>query len=250
MQRLMMGMLAISISGCACLHDPCPSYITRDFMVDTPSITGQVGLKQLSDVGISAKDISWKYPPASDEVRMWDSQQVAVCRAIENMPQGPERDARRREYPNILIAILRAYTSPTPISSKTSTTAGASPATSPPASAAAETHVPASTPATMSAPAVDHAAAFPLAAATEAPSASATPLASGYYGFVNAHNIDRETELVDKCGHFKRITATGDFNSLCSAASMTCDYVCDFEGQKKPCNENPTDGSRVAWCHK
>jgi hypothetical protein len=71
---------------------------------------------------------------------------------------------------------------------------------------------------------------------------------SGFYGFANSPNINQETNLRNRCGNFTRVTAKGDFNALCASRNLKCDYVCDWEGHRKACNENPQDGSRVAYC--
>lgn len=93
----------------------------------------------------------------------------------------------------------------------------------------------------------------PVKQPTPTPAVTPPPPAnpSGWYGFVNSRNKDRENELRNNCtGNkvFARVTAAGDFNALCTSVGLKCNYVCDWQGNTKPCNQNPNDGSRLAMC--
>ena len=71
----------------------------------------------------------------------------------------------------------------------------------------------------------------------------------GFYVFGDSQNRDRDSELRARCGTFAEVkNVTGNFDALCGAVGLSCKYVCDFEGHNKPCNQNPNDGSRAAFC--
>jgi hypothetical protein len=88
-----------------------------------------------------------------------------------------------------------------------------------------------------------------------APTSGAT---EGWYGFLNAPNSDRNSELIQRCqggrAPLNRTLFVGgwSFHSLCRTLNMRCDRVCDWEGNIKDCSENSNngqqDGSRVAYC--
>jgi hypothetical protein len=74
---------------------------------------------------------------------------------------------------------------------------------------------------------------------------------AGFYGSTNSPNQDRNTELQNNCGSFKRITASGNtFAELCGQLHLKCTRVCDWEGNKQPCESDAHDGSRVAFCEE
>jgi hypothetical protein len=79
-------------------------------------------------------------------------------------------------------------------------------------------------------------------------------LAPGWYGYKNSGNINREPELQRNCSpNFKRVPSYwghhgAAFEGLCSGIGLKCEKVCDWEGNIKPCWENPDDGSRIAYC--
>lgn len=79
---------------------------------------------------------------------------------------------------------------------------------------------------------------------------------AGWYGFENSDNKDREQELRNRCSQkFTRIPnpkGMYKFSDLCGTAGMRCTEVCDWEGNTKPCDDDPQggkpDGSRIAFC--
>ncbi len=79
----------------------------------------------------------------------------------------------------------------------------------------------------------------------------AWPMPSGWYGFAGVSNLDQEDNLRRKCTggqDFSRLSVDGSFNDLCKKIERKCKRVCDWEGNTKPCSENPQDGTRVALC--
>ena len=81
---------------------------------------------------------------------------------------------------------------------------------------------------------------------------------SEWMGFANgASTFDRESELRQNCGaDFKRVyvppAAGNRFTDLCGHVGMTCEKVCDWEGNSFPCNAvslgGNRDGTRIALC--
>lgn len=71
----------------------------------------------------------------------------------------------------------------------------------------------------------------------------------GWYVFKNSGNRDRDNELRSYVGPFKEVKATGTFTNLCLSIGKHCHMVIDWEGNYKSCDENPNDGSRVAYCN-
>lgn len=78
-----------------------------------------------------------------------------------------------------------------------------------------------------------------------------------WFGFANDTSPqDREVELRQNCGAFKRIDvpdAVGDsFTDLCRSVRETCERVCDWQGTSFPCDAvslgGARDGSRIALC--
>lgn len=96
--------------------------------------------------------------------------------------------------------------------------------------------------------------------------------ADDWLGFKNGTSPqNRETELKQKCSpSFRRVevpitSQTGSypatFSELCRVRGKTCQYACDWEGNKKDCDEISQrteffgigyanrDGSRIALCY-
>jgi hypothetical protein len=88
----------------------------------------------------------------------------------------------------------------------------------------------------------------PLPTSPPAVDPAAPTYANGWYGFSNAPNLDRERELHNIEPAFTRIHAVGTFDTLCITIGKSCAKVVDFQKNNKACNENPNDGSRLAYC--
>ncbi|TNE47963.1 MAG: hypothetical protein EP343_17975 [Deltaproteobacteria bacterium] len=79
---------------------------------------------------------------------------------------------------------------------------------------------------------------------------------SGWYGFANSRNKDRNRELRMRCTRsFRRVYVSRrkgtSFDALCRSIGLVCKRVCDWEGRRKSCSDSPYrwgDGSRLAYC--
>lgn len=78
-------------------------------------------------------------------------------------------------------------------------------------------------------------------------------------GFSESANINRESELRQNCGAFRRVSSNAQysFSSLCRSIGKRCARVCDWQGATKGCDDASQfdanrsairDGSRVALC--
>lgn len=72
------------------------------------------------------------------------------------------------------------------------------------------------------------------------------PNPPGWYGFAGVL-ADRDNELRQSVGNFRRLNVGGDFNSLCAAIKRTCQRVIDWNGASQPCTSG-RDGTRLAFC--
>jgi hypothetical protein len=84
---------------------------------------------------------------------------------------------------------------------------------------------------------------------------SGQPPGPEWIGFENSSNKDRESELHNLVGNFRRVSLAPtpaedqNFIWLCQKVSKNCSQIIDWQGHRGSCNEDSTqDGSRLALC--